>query len=74
MTLEDSNNTIDALLKFIKKIGLPTNIYDLTGVNIDDSIIQELADGASANGTKTLGEIKALTREDMVEIYKAARK
>jgi alcohol dehydrogenase YqhD (iron-dependent ADH family) len=71
---KDAVAGIEAVVAFIKKMGLPTNIYDLTGKTLSDSDMEALADGASLKGTKTFGAIKNLSREDMVEIYKAARK
>jgi alcohol dehydrogenase YqhD (iron-dependent ADH family) len=71
---KDAVTSIEAVVKFIEQIGLPSNIKDLIGKELSDGDIEGLADGASLNGTKTMGAIKSLNRVDMVAIYKAARK
>jgi len=70
---KDARTSIDAVAAFIKKIGLPTNIFDLTGKKLSDSVLEELADGASLKGTHSFGAIKKLDRADMLAIYKLAR-
>jgi len=71
---KDALATIDAVSKFLKKIGLPTNIYELLDEKLDDEVLEELANGASLNGTKTFGAIKNLTKDDMLKIYIEANK
>lgn len=63
---------ISALETFFKHIGMPTKISDL-GINLTDEQIKELAYKCSFNNTRTIGNVKKLTIEDMENIYKAAR-
>lgn len=63
---------IAALETFFKHIGMPTKISDLD-INLTDAQIKELAYKCSFNNTRTIGNVKKLTVEDMENIYKAAR-
>ncbi len=70
---ETAEKGIQAMEAFFKSIGMPTNIHDLIGRDITDAEIEEMADKCSTNGTQTIGGLKVLAREDMVNIYKLAR-
>lgn len=76
----DFNDTIGTALRgiermeeFYRSIGMPTNIHDLIGKEITDAEIEEMADKCSNYGKNTVGCLKPLTREDMVNIYKMAK-
>lgn len=76
----DFNDTIGTALRGIEKmeqfyhsIGMPTSIKELIGKDITDAEIEEMADKCSNYGAGTVGALKVLTREDMVNIYKMAR-
>lgn len=71
---KDAVAGIDAVVAYIKEIGMPTNISELIGKTLDESVLEELADGASLKGTKSFGAIKSLDRENMLDIYKMANK
>lgn len=70
---ETAEEGIRAMETFYRSIGMPTNIHELIGRNITDAEIEEMADKCSTNGTQTVGCLKRLTREDMVNIYKMAK-
>lgn len=64
---------IVAMEEFYHSIGMPTSIHELIGKEITDKEIEEMADKCSNGGTSTIGSLKRLTREDMINIYKMAR-
>ncbi|MCQ2144342.1 MAG: iron-containing alcohol dehydrogenase [Bacteroidales bacterium] len=64
---------IQAMEAFYHSIGMPTSIHELLGKEITDEQIAEMADKASNYGRKTLGALKVLERQDMVNIYTLAK-
>ena len=52
---------------------MPTNIHDLIGSELTEEQIKELAYKCSFMGTRTIGQFKVLTEEDMANIYRAAK-
>jgi len=64
---------IKATEAFFKSIGMPTSIKELIGREITDAEINEMADKCSNYGKQTIGSLKVLQREDMINIYKMAR-
>lgn len=64
---------IAAMESFFRHIGMPTNIHELIGAELTDEQILELAYKCSFMGTRTIGQFKVLTQEDMVKIYQAAK-
>ncbi len=58
---------------FYRSIGMPVNIHELIGREITDAEIEEMADKCSNYGKQTVGCLKVLTRDDMVNIYKMAK-
>lgn len=64
---------IAAMESFFRNIGMPTNIHDLIGSELTDEQIKELAYKCSFMGTRTIGQFKVLTQEDMANIYRAAK-
>ncbi|MNP64974.1 hypothetical protein D3C76_1605280 [compost metagenome] len=57
---------------YYKSIDMPISIKEL-GVELNDDQIKELAYKCSFQNTRTVGGVKALNTEDMIEIYKMAR-
>lgn len=64
---------IEATEHFFSSLGMPVSIHELLGRDITDDEIEEMARRASHDGQITLGNIRVLKREDMVEIYKMAK-
>lgn len=64
---------IEATERFFSNLGMPVSIHELLGRDITDDEIEEMARRASHDGQITLGNIRVLKREDMVEIYKMAK-
>ncbi len=64
---------IEATERFFCSLGMPVSIHELLGRDITDDEIEEMARRASHDGQITLGNIRVLKREDMVEIYKMAK-
>ncbi len=64
---------IEAIERFYKAIGMPTNIHELIGRDITDEEIKELARKCSHDDGRTIGAFRKLDRHDMEEIYKMAR-
>lgn len=63
---------IEAMEVYYKSIDMPISIKEL-GVELNDDQIKELAYKCSFQNTRTVGGVKALNTEDMIEIYKMAR-
>ncbi len=63
---------IEAMEAYYKSIDMPISIREL-GVELNDDQIKELAYKCSFQNTRTVGGVKALNTEDMIEIYKMAR-
>ena len=72
-TEEIAEAGIRAMEDFFRSIGMPTNIHDLIHRDITDEEIAEMADKCSDYGRKTIGGLKELTREDMINIYTLAK-
>jgi len=63
---------IEAMENFFRLIDMPTSITEL-GVNLADKQIDDLAYKCSFGDTRTVGVIKSLALEDMVNIYRMAQ-
>lgn len=63
---------IEAMEAYYKSIDMPISIKEL-GVELNDEQIHELAYKCSFQKTRTIGGVKALNMEDIIEIYKMAR-
>lgn len=63
---------IEAMESYYHSINMPTSISEL-GVEICEDEMEELAYKCSFQNTRTVGGVKALNTEDMIEIYKMAR-
>lgn len=64
---------IAAMENFFHHIGMPTNIHELIGKDLTEDEIKELAYKCSFMNTRTIGQFKVLTIEDMENIYRAAK-
>ncbi|MBQ0060268.1 MAG: iron-containing alcohol dehydrogenase [Bacteroidales bacterium] len=64
---------IEATERFFESIGMPTNIHDLIGKEITDAEIEEMALKCSNGGKGTVGSLKVLNMQDMINIYKMAK-
>jgi alcohol dehydrogenase YqhD (iron-dependent ADH family) len=64
---------IEAMEKFYRSVELPTNLNEL-GVKASDSDIEDMASRCSLATNNKTGKVKVLTKEDIVNIYKMARK
>ncbi len=69
---DDALKAIEAMEDFFRSINMPTSISGL-GISPSDDEIDELAEKCSFFGTRTVGNIKALGKEDMKTIYLNAR-
>ena len=70
--VEDADYAIKAIVATFKSFGMPTNLKDL-GIDATDKVCRMLAEKASLNGKKTLGNFRILETEDMYRIYKSAK-
>lgn len=64
---------IAAMESFFHHIGMPTSIHELIGKELTEEEIKELAYKCSFMNTRTIGQFKVLTIEDMENIYCAAK-
>jgi alcohol dehydrogenase YqhD (iron-dependent ADH family) len=70
---ETAERGIQALEKWYRQIGMPTNIHELLGREITDEEIMILVDKCSRGGTITLGALEVLDTTAMRKIYEMAR-
>lgn len=64
---------IAAMESFFRHIGMPTSIHQLIGKELTEEEIKELAYKCSFMNTRTIGQFKKLTIEDMEAIYGMAK-
>lgn len=74
---EDSRATalagIEAMEAFYRDIDMPVSIKELLGREVSDDEISLMADKCSRDGSLIIGSFKKLDRQDMVNIYLAAK-
>lgn len=63
---------IKAVENFYRAIGMPIGIGQLIGRKVTDEEINEMARKCSHDSNRTVGNLKKLTREDMIAVYKLA--
>lgn len=63
---------IEATERFFHAIGMPISIPELIGRPATEEEIQIMAATCTDNGKHTVGEFKKLTKEDIINIYRAA--
>lgn len=71
--LEAAEAGIQAMEKFYRTIGMPTNLRELVGREVTEDEIAEMADKCSNYGKGTVGFLKTLHRDDMAAIYRLAK-
>lgn len=71
--LEAAEAGIQAMEKFYRTIGMPTNLRELVGREVTEDEIAEMADKCSNYGKGTVGFLKTLYRDDMAAIYRLAK-
>ena len=64
---------IEAVERFYRAIGMPTNIKELIGRDITDDEVREMVRKCSRDGKATCGGLKTLKAADMEAIYNMAR-
>ena len=64
---------IEAVERFYRAIGMPTNIHELIGRDITDEEIDEMVRKCSRGNTVTCGQLRVLNASDMKAIYNMAR-
>jgi hypothetical protein len=70
--VEDADQAIKAVENTFRSFGMPSSLKEL-GIDATDDVCRMLAEKASLNGKKTLGNFRILETEDMFRIYKAAK-
>ena len=68
-----AKEAIDKTENWFKELGQPVTLTDLLGFEVTDEIIEKIADNCSRGKSRTIGQLKVLTNEDMINIYKMAR-
>jgi len=63
---------IKAMENFYHSIDMPTSLGEL-GISVTDAQIEELAEKCTFGQTRTIGIIKKLNKQDIINIYQAAR-
>ena len=63
---------IEAMERFYRQIGMPTNIPELIGRPVTDEEIELMVDKASRGRTITLGAMQVLSADDMAAVYRMA--
>jgi alcohol dehydrogenase YqhD (iron-dependent ADH family) len=71
--LEAAEAGIQAMEKFFRSIGMPTDIHTLIGKEVSETEIEEMADKCTNGDTITIGGLKVLRKEDIVKIYQMAK-
>ncbi|MDD2980181.1 MAG: iron-containing alcohol dehydrogenase [Hespellia sp.] len=64
---------IECMENYYRSVGMPTNLKEL-GIAPTDEQIEEMAEKCVWHGERTVGVIKKLGKEDVMAIYRAARK
>lgn len=65
--------TIESFEDVFLALGMPTGLHEL-GLNLEEQDIKALAEKASWNGKRTLGNFQILQTDDMYRIFMAANK
>lgn len=65
---------INQMIQFFKRVKMPTNFEELGLSEITDEVIQQMADNCLLGNTKSIGHLKELNRDEIIKIYKMARK
>jgi len=68
-----AREAIEETEDWFRSMGQPTTITELLGFEVTDEIIEKIASVCSRNKGRTVGQLKVLDHDAMVEIYKMAR-
>ena len=63
---------IEAMRAFYRRIGMPTSIPELIGRKATEEEICTMADRCSRGGSFKVGNLKVLSRPEMIDIYHLA--
>lgn len=66
-------NAIQRTMDYFASIDMPVTTTQLLGRELTDAEIEELAEKCTFFGKRTIGGMKVLNKQDMIEIYKASR-
>lgn len=64
---------IDATEDFFMSIDMPITMTQLLGFAVPDEVIEEMAEKCTNFQTRTIGTIKVLNKQDIIEVFKMAR-
>lgn len=67
--LRDGEKTIEEYINFYRSINMPTKLSDVN-IHLQESDIEYLSESASFHSTRTIGDIKALDKNDIKNIYR----
>lgn len=65
---------IEKMIEFFKKVKMPTNLEELGLHHITDETMEKMADHCLLGNVETIGHLKELHRDEIINIYKMARK
>lgn len=68
----DSLKCIEAFEEFYTQLGMPTRISGL-GIDLTEAEIEEMAEKATFFGTRKLGGLRLLDKEDVMNIFRMAK-
>ncbi len=71
--LDAAEAGIQAMERFFESIGMPTNIHNLLGKDVNEAEIEEMATKATKGDTQCLGALKSLNKADVMAIYRMAK-
>lgn len=66
-------DAIQRTMDYFASIDMPVTTTQLLGRELTDAEIEELAEKCTFFGRRTIGGMKVLDKQDMIEIYKASR-
>lgn len=69
---EKAKAGIEKTVAWFRELGMPTDFSELGIGVLDRRVLEDLADSFSAGGTKTVGSLHPLGREEAIEVYKLA--
>ena len=64
---------IEATEDWFRELGQPTSLSELLDMHVSDAVIKKIASNCSRGNTRTIGQLKVLNEDDMINIYKMAR-
>lgn len=64
---------IEAAEDWFRNLGQPVSLSELLDFDVTDRVIKTIASNCSRGNTRTIGQLKVLNEEDMINIYRMAR-